>query len=54
MALSMAMREVLYLMNLTDELRAKGVALVKDIPVIKCKVYKDNVGAIELARLPKL
>ena len=48
------MREVIYLMNLTEELREQGVQLLHNTPVIKCSVLEDNVGAIELAKLPKL
>ncbi|MDA3833359.1 MAG: reverse transcriptase domain-containing protein [Spirochaetales bacterium] len=54
MALSTATREVIYLMNLTDELRSHGVELIAAQPKIQCKVFEDNAGAIELARLPKL
>jgi len=54
MALSMACREVIYLINLTDELREQGVDLVNKQPQITCQVYEDNAGAIELAKLPKL
>ena len=54
MALSTAAREVIFLMNLIDELREKGVELIHEKPEIKCQVFEDNVGAIELAKLPKL
>lgn len=54
MALSMAMREVIYLMNLIEELQQEGIQLVEATPVVKCNVFEDNVGAIELAKLPKL
>ena len=54
MALSTAAREVIYLMNLTDELRKHGVTLIDEKPSIQCRVFEDNAGAIELAKLPKL
>ena len=54
MAMSIALREVLYLMNLMDELRKFGVKLIDEKPIITCDVLEDNVGAIELAKLPKL
>ena len=54
MALSTAAREVIYLMNLTDELRKHGVTLIDQQPSIQCQVFEDNAGAIELAKLPKL
>ena len=53
MALSIALREVVALMNLTDEMRQQGIELVDEKPIIKCKVLEDNVGAIELAKLQK-
>ena len=52
--MSSAMREVIYLINLVDEMRKHGIELLKDKPVIKCVAFEDNVGAIELARVPKL
>ena len=54
MALSKAVREVIYLMNLLDELCEQGVDLVAKQPKVQCRVFEDNVGAIELAKLPKL
>ena len=54
MPLIAAMREVIYLMNLIEELRENGVDLIEKQPVIKFEVFEDNVGVIELAKLPKL
>jgi hypothetical protein len=54
MALSAAAREVIFLVNLLNEMRDHGVKLVSTIPRIQCTVYEDNVGAIELSKLPKL
>jgi len=54
MALSAAAREVIYLMNLTDELRSHGVTLITQQPIIQCRVFEDSADAIELAKLPKL
>jgi hypothetical protein len=50
----MATRELIYLMNLIEELRNYGVDLIKNQPILQCKVFEDNAGAIELAKLPKL
>ncbi len=49
-----ACREVIYLINLTDELREQGVELIAKQPHITCPVFEDNAGAIKLAQLPKL
>jgi len=54
MALSTAAREVIFLMNLTEELRNQGVTLISGQPLIQCHMFEDNAGAIELAKLPKL
>ena len=54
MAMSMAMREVIALMHLMEELRSNVINLIEQKPIIKCKVFEDNLGAIELAKLPKL
>lgn len=54
MALSSATRELIYLMNILEELRNSGVELLTQQPQIQCHLYEDNAGAIELAKLPKL
>ena len=53
-ALSTAMREVIYLLNLIDEMSEQGIKLITNKPLIKCTAFEDNVGAIELAKVPKL
>ncbi len=50
MALSMACREVIYLINLTDELREQGVDLISPT----ANLFEENAEAIELAKQPKL
>ena len=37
-----------------DEMSKKQIEIVAAKPVVKCKVFEDNSGAIELAKLPKL
>lgn len=54
MALSIATRELIYLMNLMDELKQRGFEVKGKKPSLRCKLWEDNVGAIELAKLPKL
>jgi len=53
-ALSTALRDVIFVMNLLRELVSFGVTLIKATPKIKCKVFEDNVGALELAKTPKM
>jgi hypothetical protein len=53
-ALSTSLREVIHLMHLIDEAKLKGWRTVDEAPKIHCKVFEDNVGALEMARLPKM
>ena len=53
-SLSAALREVIFMMKLMDEMKSFGIDLVKNQPVIRCRVFEDNVGAVEVANTPKL
>jgi len=53
-ALSQSMREVIPLMALMEEATRIGVIDQKMTPKVHCKVFEDNSGAIEIARLPKM
>jgi hypothetical protein len=53
-ALSTALRDVIYVMQLLEELLSFGMIIPVTTPVVRCKVFEDNVGAIELAKAPKL
>ena len=49
------MRDIIYLMNLVKELNQQGIELPHaDVPNVTCRVFEDNVGALELANNPKL
>jgi hypothetical protein len=54
MALSAALRDVIYVTQLLDELRSHEVGILPEDALIKCKVFEDNVGALEMAKTPKL
>jgi hypothetical protein len=54
MALSAALRDIIYVMQLLEELVSFSVKLPPVLPEIKYKVFEDNVGALELAKAPKL
>jgi hypothetical protein len=41
-------------MHLIDEAKEKGWRTVDEAPKIHCKVFEDNVGALEMAKLPKM
>lgn len=52
-ALSMSLRDVIPAMELVAEVRSKGFDVLCTEPYVYCKVFEDNSGALELARLPK-
>ena len=54
-ALSTALRDVIYLLNLVEEFNEHGIKVPNNkAPTVTCRVFEDNVGAIELANDPKL
>jgi hypothetical protein len=54
-ALSESLREVINLMALVDESRAKlQWTTTEKPPTVHCKVFEDNSGALEMGRLPKM
>ncbi|KAL7580919.1 hypothetical protein ACA910_005738 [Epithemia clementina (nom. ined.)] len=54
LALSTALRELIPLMELTKEVREHEIHLTQAQPKVHCKVFEDNSGALEMARLPKI
>ena len=52
--MSQALRDVIPVMNLIQEMREKGFQVICTLPSVYCKVFEDNSGALELAPLPKL
>jgi hypothetical protein len=52
--MSQSLREVIPIMFLVQEMCEKGFQVICTKPYIYCKVFEDNSGALELARLPKL
>ena len=54
-ALSTAMRDVIYFINLIQEIQDFGIKLPHaSKPKVTCRVFEDNVGALELANTHKL
>ena len=53
-AMSMALRDVIPIMELLEEMRDRKYKVICTEPVVYCDVFEDNSGALELARLPKL
>ncbi len=52
--MSQALRDVIPVMNLLQEMRERKFQVICNKPYVYCKVFEDNSGALELARLPKL
>jgi hypothetical protein len=53
-AMSMALRDVIPIMGLIKEMRERNIPVICTKPYVYCKVFEDNSGSLELARLPKL
>jgi hypothetical protein len=53
-ALSSVLRETIVIMNFLKEIEEKGIVEVSHVPDVYCKVFEDNSGALELARVPKM
>ena len=41
-------------MGLLKEIKQQGFEVQIDPPSVHCKVFKDNSGALEMARLPQI
>ena len=41
-------------MGLLKEIKQQGLDVPIDPPSVHCKVFKDNSGALEMARMPKI
>jgi hypothetical protein len=53
-ALSQSLREVLPTLELLSELKESNFTYKDDIPTVHCKAFENNIGAVEMARLPKM
>ena len=51
--LSYALREAIPIMNLFKEMKAQGLPIESSVAKVHCKVFEDNSGALEIARVPK-
>jgi hypothetical protein len=52
--LSESLRIAIVMMNLLKEMQEQGVDVPKTNPVVYCKLFEDNAGAIHLAKVPKM
>jgi hypothetical protein len=52
--MSQALRDIIPVMKLIQEMREQEFQVIFTEPYVYCKVFEDNSGALELARLSKL
>jgi hypothetical protein len=52
--LSESLPIAIVIMNLLKEMQEQGVDIPKTNPVVYCKLFEDNAGAIHLAKAPKM
>lgn len=53
-ALSQCLRDMIPIMNLLKELQKQGFHSRNTTPVVHCKAFEDNMGALELSKVPKM
>jgi hypothetical protein len=53
-AMSESLRYIIHMMQLMDEAREIGWMVSAELPRVHCKVFEDNVGALEMSKLPKM
>jgi hypothetical protein len=53
-ALSTATREIIYLIDFLQEAKDKGDPINVDNAAVHCKIFEDNSGAIEMAKVLKM
>jgi len=51
--LSMALRAAIPMMNMLNEMKSIGFDIHPDSPKVHCKLFEDNNGALEIAKVPK-
>ena len=54
MALSNSLREVIPIMSIMQELNKQGWGFATKMTSVHCRVFEDNSGALELAKVPKM
>ena len=52
-SISEALRSTIPMMNIIDEMSKNGFAVLTDSPIISCRVFEDNSGAIAISNNPK-
>ena len=52
--LSTALREQIHFLELVKEVIQENIDIKFQHPIIHCKAFEDNSGALEMAKLPKI
>jgi hypothetical protein len=52
--LSQSLRDTIPIMNMLQEMNDLGFIETSAVPKIHCKAFEDNIGALELAKVPKM
>ena len=52
--LSSALHDVVKIIEIMDELKDRGYDLISTEPIVFCKAFKVNPGALEITGLPKI
>ena len=50
-SLSSSLREFIGVLNLMNELKERKFSFNRSIPKIKCRVFKDNMSCIDIAKI---
>jgi hypothetical protein len=53
-SLSQSLRDTIPLMDLIDEFKQRYDKTIVSTPTVKCKLFEDNSGALEMATTPKM
>ena len=53
-ALSEVLHTTIPIMNLMKEMQEQGVSMMNSKAKIKCMVFEDNLGALDISTLPKM
>ncbi len=53
-ALSISAREIIPLLSLAQEVATFGVIHKVETPIMRCKIFEDNEGAVEMTNVPKM
>eukprot|EP00957_Ditylum_brightwellii_P108662 8288498-Ditylum_brightwellii.AAC.1 len=53
-ALSTAVSEAIVMMTFLKGIQTRGITKINSTPDIYCKMFEDNLGALELERVPKM